>query len=367
MNSINEVPHAIPLQRSRFGAASATSVHSTRPLSIPPSGSNLNLNALAVLSLGMGDLNHLAPGIQSDNPAEQLSATVALRTLLYIDEHREANIQRVIDTGSIVERLVQFLGHSYEPSLQVEAAGIITNLAAGSSDQCAHLVQCGVIPVLCDLLRTTNSSSSENTGTGGRVDVVSSASSVSAVHEEVCWALANIAGDSTQHRDDVLNAGVLEPLLDIIDCESTNTEVLSVAVGGLLSNLCRDWTLKMLTGPYQLIITAIPTLLRLLDRDTIDPDTISAACWSIGNLQLAPAAVRQALDHSGARSRLVQLLDHPSKKCKCRVARHSGGLYMRQARVLTRRQYQNATAPRLWKTGHHRNPVSCPILCIRCS
>ena len=57
------------------------------------------------------------------------------------------------------------------------------------------------------------------------------------VQEQAIWALGNIAGDSTELRNFVLNQGILPPLLTIL----TNAHRLSMTQNAVwaLSNLCR--------------------------------------------------------------------------------------------------------------------------------
>jgi importin subunit alpha-6/7 len=63
----------------------------------------------------------------------------------------------------------------------------LTNIASGNTEQVATLIDGGVIPLIVRLLK------------GPSLDVT----------EQASWALGNIAGDSVEYRNLVLEAGVM--------------------------------------------------------------------------------------------------------------------------------------------------------------
>lgn len=171
------------------------------------------------LSEGLFQLPQLYLNIQTGTSSERLSA---LRELRQLSGEGEEAIDQLVEIG-FVPLLVALLDSHDEKGVAVKLLSVraLVNIAArGTHRQCGQIVDDGAVPKLVQLM-----SSSSNGDEIRRYSII---------------LLANIAGDCSSYRDFVLEQGVLQPLLSILNSSAESSLVLCAAIF-LFSNL---WLLQ---------------------------------------------------------------------------------------------------------------------------
>merc|ERR1712151_267139 len=118
-------------------------------------------------------------------------------------------------------------------------------------EQTRFVVEHGALPIFVELLQSQNDD----------------------VREQAVWALGNIAGDSPNFRDLVLQSGGLNPIMAVLR-ESEKTSMMRNATWAL-SNLCRGKP----PPPLEWVSPALGTLAQLICHN--DVEVLTDACWAL--------------------------------------------------------------------------------------
>jgi len=251
--------------------------------------SSQNRSCLPVLTKNdinnrLSNISSLVKAINSSDSRKRYTATVEFRRMLSVEE--QPPIQEVINSG-VVPRLMKFLSFDDDYKLQFEAAWTITNIASGSTTHTKVIVDNGGISAFVKLLRSPNAE----------------------VQEQAVWALGNIAGDSPEYRDLVLQTNnSMHLLINILNSSQEPKITMLRNATWCMSNFCRGKP----KPSFDKIQSCIPVIAKLLMQR--DEEVLTDSCWALsyitddqttGNQKIA--AVIQQKDVC---SRLIHLLQH---------------------------------------------------------
>ncbi|KAF8749342.1 hypothetical protein HU200_012672 [Digitaria exilis] len=270
---------------------SAPAVHATDPApppseeappaasALPPPTPSLPPDAAAPRDAAESELeglSELVDKVCSDDSTSQLEATVQFRKLL--SDEKNSTVIKII-RADVLPRFAEFLSIHGLPQLQLEAAWVLTNIAA--SDYTLLVAECGAVPRLVELLGSSNVN----------------------IRHQAIWCLGNIAADLPSCRDILFDHGVVTPLLSQFR-EGMKIPVLRTAMWAL-SNLCFG---KL---PAEVQVKPIVEIVSQLIHSA-DEKILADACWTIYYICGGVDDATQDVLDAGVCPQLVNLLMHVS-------------------------------------------------------
>lgn len=257
---------------------------------VPGSAGEANVPASAI---NPEKIPEMVNGIMTNDTATQEKFAMLFRRLLSIE--RNPPIDMVIKAG-VVPRFVEFLQRDDSPTLQFEAAWALTNIASGTSNHTAVVINSGAVPIFVSLLASTSDE----------------------VREQAVWALGNVAGDSAGCRDLVLQHNAIGALLAQLK-ENSKVSMLRNATW-TLSNFCRGKP----PPNFNLVKQALPSLATLVFMS--DREVLTDACWALSYMSDGTNDKIQAVIDAKVVPRCVELLQHPEVSVQTPALRTVGNI-----------------------------------------
>lgn len=214
---------------------------------------------LSIAVSQISNFNEMREKLFSNDLTDIHQGTYEFRSLLSVEG--SPPVQTVIDSG-ILPRFVEILDVNYLKKnlppganddivdrIRVESAWVITNIAAGTSEQTNAVLKAGTLPYLINMLYETKE----------------------LVVDQAVWALGNIAGDSEKTRDAILNAGGLDLTINLLDKFITNDNYIKIVrnLTWLLSNLNRGRNPPPSSENMKKALYILFKLISLRDSETV--------------------------------------------------------------------------------------------------
>jgi len=239
---------------------------------------------------------YVADVMQTDSLKRQLEGTTALRMLL--SAQRDPPTERIARCG-VIPKIIQSMytterGRADSANkdilerLKLEAAWVITNVAA-STTQCTTLVaQHGAIE--------------------GFVDLLKNATSFEAADQAV-WGLGNIAGESKALRNRIMDLGVLQCVVDSLSAWHGENAAKTNAVWAI-SNIVR-YSTNMSLDEVRMVL---PALCKMLRQQGPDEAVVKDLLWCFNYLSSQSDEVSKFMVDSGTVSDCMKLLHKETMK-----------------------------------------------------
>ena len=227
-------------------------------------------------------MKNILANVNSPIASRQLNGTTELRKILCDEANGQGEIERVVRLG-LLDRLVSFL-KSKSDKLREETVWVFLNVCCGETDVVKKVCDLKVVPELVSILR----------------------SSTHQCRDLAAWTLGNIAGDSDETCNIVLECSGLFPAI-LFNLKDKTAPIVK-RISWMLSQMCSGEDM-----PVSAAESILPILMLLMMHSN-DRDVIADVCWGLRHLIVQHEQLSQRAIDAGAAERLVQLIFNPKSK-----------------------------------------------------
>eukprot|EP00124_Ichthyophonus_hoferi_P005097 Ihof_evm1s666 gene=Ihof_evmTU1s666 len=217
--------------------------------------------------------------LESSDTSQMPQSVPAIRE--FLDTQGDVPIDDIAAHYRVVQ-LVDILGDSSYPTLQLEAARALTRVTSGTREETRAVIDTGAIPLLIQLLWADNE----------------------ALTVQCLCALGNIAGECPEFRDIIYKAQIMPALLHLLNHPAITLATQRHALW-VLANLCCG---KAPRPDPAILHLSLPTLSRLLYSQ--DVEILTDCCWALAYVTEGDSGTTQKVIEAGVVRRLVELLRH---------------------------------------------------------
>jgi len=210
-------------------------------------------------------------------------AQVAEKIRRAVSRDEKPPLQQLINTG-IVSHIIQLLDYDYfqYEVLMNECAWIIANIASGAEHHVKFLIDNQIVFYAINMLDHPN----EN------------------VKDNAVWILSNVAGDSLEGGDSLIEKEIVGRIEKLLDGHSYQTNFIA-HVSWLISNLTRGKPYP----EYREVEPFIPILQFFIENVQSD-EVVNNCMWALSYLSDGTDAQIKAVLDMGITDKIVQMLAH---------------------------------------------------------
>ncbi len=171
-------------------------------------------------------IQQIKEALSGSDTKEQLNAVNSLKTLLCsIDISGIQNVVEKVVNEDILEQLAGLIKSNDDYILKYNAIWCFVNICCGNSEHVTQAIDSGILKIVFEVIENGVTSNPDKGFDSKQLDLIC----------ECCWLLGNIAGDSAEHRDTILERNAADTIVKLLKLD--DNQKLKLDGSWTLSNL----------------------------------------------------------------------------------------------------------------------------------